>query len=108
MLGLGLWVAALGLFIGVAARAEEQVVLYSMAAMFFFSALGGAWFPVEGAGRAFTLIGHLTPAAWAMNGFQNILVRGLDTASVFLPMSILLLYALGFFGLSVWLFRKNS
>jgi ABC-type multidrug transport system permease subunit len=107
VVGLGLWVASMGLLIGVIAKGDEQVVLYSMVAMFVFAALGGAWFPLEGAGRAFATIGHLTPAAWAMDGFQNILVRGLSLGSVLLPAGILLAYALGFFGLATWWFRKG-
>jgi ABC-type multidrug transport system permease subunit len=108
VLSLGLWVASMGLLIGVIARGDEQVVLYSMVAMFVFAALGGAWFPLEGAGRAFATIGHLTPAAWAMDGFQNILVRGLSLGSVLLPAGILLAYALGFFGLATWRFRQGQ
>jgi ABC-2 type transport system permease protein len=108
VLGLGLWVAAMGLLIGVIAKGDEQVVLYSMVAMFVFAALGGAWFPLEGAGRAFATIGHLTPAAWAMDGFQNVLVRGLGLGSVLLPVGILLAYALGFFGLATWRFRQGQ
>jgi ABC-type multidrug transport system permease subunit len=104
--GLGLWVASMGLLIGVIAKGDEQVVLYSMVAMFVFAALGGAWFPLEGAGRAFSTIGHLTPAAWAMDGFQNILVRGLSLGSVLLPVGILLIYALAFFGLATWRFGR--
>jgi ABC-2 type transport system permease protein len=45
---LALWVASLGLFISAAAKGEEQVVLFSLIGMFVFSALGGAWFPLEG------------------------------------------------------------
>jgi ABC-2 type transport system permease protein len=108
VLGLGLWVAAMGLLIGVIAKGDDQVVLYSMVAMFVFAALGGAWFPLESAGRAFATIGHLTPAAWAMDGFQNILVRGLGLGSVLLPVVILLAYALSFFGLATWQFRKGQ
>ncbi len=105
---LGLWVAAMGLLIGVIAKGDEQVVLFSMVAMFAFAALGGAWFPLEGAGKAFSTIGHLTPAAWAMDGFQNILIRGLNLGSVLLPAGILLAYALGFFGLATWRFRQGQ
>jgi ABC-2 type transport system permease protein len=108
VVGLGLWVAAMGLLIGVIAKGDDQVVLYSMVAMFVFAALGGAWFPLEGAGQAFSTIGHLTPAAWAMDGFQNILVRGQGFGSVMLPTAILLAYALGFFGLATWLFRRGQ
>jgi len=108
VLGLGLWVASMGLLIGVIAKGDEQVVLYSMVAMFVFAALGGAWFPLETAGRVFATIGHFTPAACAMDGFQNVLVRGLGLGSTLLPAVILLAYALGFFWLAVWLFRKGQ
>ncbi len=103
---LSLWVASMGLLIGVIAKAEEQVILYSMIAMFVFSALGGTWFPLEVAGGAFAAIGKLMPSAWAMNGFQNILIRGLDLASIVMPTIILLTYAGFFFALAIWRFRK--
>jgi ABC-2 type transport system permease protein len=102
---LGLWVAALGLLIGVLAQEEQQVVLFSLIAMFLFSALGGTWFPLESAGGAFSAIGRLMPSAWAMNGLQNILIRGLGLGSVLLPIGILLAYAAAFFGLAVWRFK---
>lgn len=100
-----LWVASLGLLIGALSKTQEQVVTYSLMAMFIFSALGGAWFSLEATGKAFAAIGHLTPAAWAMDGFQNILVRGLGLNSVLLPAGIVLAYALLFFALAVWRFR---
>jgi ABC-2 type transport system permease protein len=103
---LGLWVASMGLLIGVIAKTDDQVILYSMIAMFLFSALGGTWFPLESAGGAFAAIGKALPSAWAMNGYQNILIRGLGLASVWMAVGILSAYALGFFFLAVWRFRK--
>ena len=103
---LGLWVASMGLLIGVVAKGDEQVVLFSMIGMFAFSALGGAWFPLEVAGGAFAAIGKTMPSAWAMNGLQNILIRGLGLESVWLSAGILLAYAIGFFLLAVWRFKK--
>jgi len=46
------------------------------------------------------------PSAWAMNGYQNILIRGLGFESAWMPTLILLAYALGFFLLAVWRFRR--
>lgn len=105
-IALGLWVASMGLLIGVVAKADEQVILFSMIAMFLFSALGGTWFPLESAGGAFAAIGKAMPSAWAMNGYQNILIRGLGLESMWLPTFVLLAYALGFFVLAVWRFRR--
>ncbi len=103
-----LWIASMGLFIGVLAQGQEQVILFCLIAMFLFTSLGGAWFPLEVTGQVFSLIGHLTPGAWAMDGFQNILVRGLGLASVWQPVGVLVAYALLFFALAVWRFRVRE
>jgi len=103
---LGLWVASMGLLIGLLAKSDDQGVLFSMIAMFLFSALGGAWFPLEASGGAFAALGRLMPSAWAMTGYQNILIRGLGVSSAWLPATILLAYACGFFLLAGWRFRK--
>lgn len=105
---LGLWVSSMGLLIGLLAKRDDQVILYSMVAMFVFSALGGAWFPIEIAGRVFVRIGKLLPSAWAMTGFQNILIRGQGISSIWQPVCILLVYALGFILVSVWQFRRRE
>ena len=103
---LGFWVSSIGLLIGVLAKEEQQVILYSMIAMFLFSALGGTWFPLESSSGAFAAVGKLMPSAWAMNGFQNILIRGLGLESVWMAVGALSAYAIGFFLLAVWRFRK--
>ena len=103
---LGLWVASMGLLIGVLAKEEQQVIMYSMIAMFLFSAMGGTWFPLETTGGAFAAIGKAMPSAWAMNGLQNILIRGLGLESVWMAVGMLSVYALGFFLLAVWRFGK--
>ena len=102
---LSLWVSSVGLLIGALSRTQGQVITGALVAMFVFSALGGAWFPLEVAGKAFATIGHAMPTAWAMDSLQNVVVRGLGLRSVLLPAGVLLAYALGFFGLAVWRFR---
>ena len=102
---LGLWVSSLGLLIGLLAKGDDQVILYSMIAMFIFSALGGAWFPLETTGRIFVTIGKILPSAWAMTGFQNVLIRELGLSAAWQPAGVLLAYALGFFIIAVRRFR---
>ncbi len=103
-----LCIAALGLLIGVLAKSEEQAIAFSLIPMFIFSGLGGAWVPLEFTGATFQAIGHVTPIAWAMDGFKNITVRLLGFESVLLPSAALAGYALLFFLLAVWRFRKVS
>ena len=105
MVTLALWAASLGLLIGAISKGEEQAIMWSLLAMFVFAGMGGAWFPLEVTGKTFATIGHLMPTAWAMDGFQNIILRGQGLTSVLLPAGILLAYAIAFFGLAVWRFR---
>lgn len=57
--------------------------------------LGGVWLPLEVTGEAFQTVGHLLPTAWAMDGIQNIIVRGLG--SVLLPAGIMPAYEMVLF-----------
>lgn len=95
-------IAALGLLIGILAHTEDQAVMFSIIFMFAFAGLGGAWVPLEVTGTTFQAIGHITPISWAMDGFENILARGLGFDSVVLPSAALAGYALLFFTLAVW------
>jgi ABC-2 type transport system permease protein len=104
-LALALWVVSLGMLIGAISRDDNQSMIWSLMAMFIFTGLGGAWFPLEGTGKAFQTIGGLMPSQWAMRGFQNIIMRGLGIESVWLPAGVLLAYAAAFFAIAVWRFR---
>ena len=106
LVALGLWVSSMSLLIGLLAKSDDQVIFYSMVAMFVFSRLGGAWFQLETTGGIIATIGRMLPSSWAMTGLQNILIRGLGLSSAWQPVGILTAYALGFFVLAVWRFRK--
>ena len=101
-----LCISALGLLIGILAKNEEQAITFSLIPMFLFSGLGGAWVPLEVTGPTFQAIGHLSPVAWGMDGFENIVARGLGFGSVLLPSAALIGYAALFFILAVLRFRK--
>ncbi|MBN1178238.1 MAG: ABC transporter permease [Anaerolineae bacterium] len=105
MVTMAMWTAALGLFIGVLAKTEEHAVIFAMIPMFVLSALGGAWMPLEVTPEAFQTVGHLLPTAWAIDGFKNILVRGLGVEAALLPAGIMLAYGVAFFALALWRFR---
>ena len=69
---------------------------FLLAAMFLFTAMGGAWFPLESTGAGFYAIARYTPGALAMQGLQNIIVRQQGLSSVMKPVILLLLYAVSF------------
>jgi len=105
---VALFVAGLGLLVGALAKTEDQAVIFALIPMFVFSALGGAWMPLEFTGKTFQAIGHVSPVAWVMDGFKNIIARGQGFNSVLLPVIALLGYAVLFFVLAVWRFRFDE
>jgi ABC-2 type transport system permease protein len=100
--------AALGLLIGTLAKTDEQAIIFSLVPMFVFAGLGGAWVPLEYTGEVFRTIGHLTPVAWGMDGFQNIISRGLGFGSILIPVLALFGYAILFFGIAAWKFSRSQ
>jgi ABC-2 type transport system permease protein len=105
---LSLWIASLGLLVGVFATTDDRAAVYTLIIMFIFTPLSGAWFPLEIAGKAFSIVGHLTPGAWAMDAYQNIVIRGLGLDSVVLACLVLLGYTLVTFLIAAWKFRRQS
>jgi ABC-2 type transport system permease protein len=101
-----LCIAGLGLLIGTVARTEEQAIVFSILPMFLLAGLGGAWVPLEVTGATFRMVGHVSPIAWALDGFKAITVRGLGLGAVLLPGAALAGYAAFFLGLAAWRFQR--
>jgi ABC-2 type transport system permease protein len=100
--------AALGLLIGTLAKTDEQAIIFSLIPMFLFAGLGGAWVPLEFTGEVFKAIGHLTPVAWGMDGFKNILASARGWESVTVPVLALFGYGVLFFTIAIWLFSRSE
>jgi ABC-2 type transport system permease protein len=105
---LALWSAAFGLLISALARDENQVVLGVMGGTLLLGLMGGAFFPLELTGKSFSAIGHVLPSAWAIDGFQDIILREANLHTILLPAGILVLYALGAYGCAVWRLRFDA
>jgi ABC-2 type transport system permease protein len=101
------WIASMGLLIGVFARTSEQVAMLSVVPMLLLAGLGGAWMPLEVTGETFQAVGHLTPTYWAMQGMQNLILRGQGLPGVMIPTAVLGGFALAFFGIALWRFQKE-
>jgi ABC-2 type transport system permease protein len=102
-----LFCAALGMLIGAVARKEEQVIVLSLVPMFLLSALGGAWVPLEFTPESFQRIAYLTPLAWVMDGYKDILVRGQGVEALGTAVLILLGYTVLLLALAVWRFHTD-
>ncbi len=100
-----LFAASLGLLIGAIAKNEDQVAVFALIPMFILAGLGGAWVPLEITPENFQRIARLTPVAWIIDGFQDIIIRGQGLEAVWLSAVVLLGYATVLVVLAIWRFR---
>lgn len=102
-----LFSASLGLLIGVLAKSEQQVIVFALIPMFVLAGLGGAWMPLEFTPEAFQRVAYFTPVAWTVDGYKDIIVRGLGVQSVLTGVGVLLAYAAVIAAVAVWRFRRE-
>ena len=90
---LGLSAAALGLFLGAFLRTPEQAGAVGWIVPLFLAAIGGTWWPLEIVPGWMRVFGHISPAAWAMQGMHGLINFGQGASAVVVPCAVLLGYA---------------
>jgi len=96
--GLGVLVAAL-------ARTDAQVGGLATLLLLTMSALGGSFVPRFIMPAWLRTAGLVTPHAWALDAYQDLLVRGYGLLQVLPKVGVLAGFALVFFMIGVWKFR---
>ena len=96
--GLGVLVAAL-------ARTEAQTTGLTVLLLLTLSILGGCFIPRFIMPEWLRTVGLVTPHAWALDAFQDLLVRGYNFWQVLPRVGVLAAFAVVFFGIGVWRFR---
>ena len=93
ILCLGLAASALGIFLGAVLRTPEQASAIAWIVPLFLGAIGGCWWPLEVTPEVMQALGHLSPAAWAMDGMHGLISFGKGAPAIFIPCLVLLGYA---------------
>jgi linearmycin/streptolysin S transport system permease protein len=99
--GLGLMVAALG-------KTEAQVGALGVFFAVVLSALGGIMVPTFVMPDVMKILSQLTPHAWALSGYHDVMLRGLGFGGVWQETTVLLGFAGLFFLIALWRFRFTS
>jgi len=98
----------MGLFVAAVCRTEAQVNGLSVLLAITLSALGGMMVPAYLMPGFMKTLSLFTPHAWALRGYQDVIIRGLGIRAVLPETGILLLFAVLFFGMALWRFRFDS
>jgi ABC-2 type transport system permease protein len=105
VLAYGLAVTSLGIMVAALARTYDQANALGTIVALSLAALGGAWWPLDVVPPSLQSIGRLSPVSWAMDGFHDVITRGLDVTAVLPKVGVLLAFAAVFLVIGLSRFR---
>ena len=97
--------AALGLALATVVRTSDQASNISLLLGLTLSPLGGAWWPLEIVPDLMRTVGHISPVAWAMDAFQEMMFYNGGVVDILPMLGVLLAMAVVFFGFGVLKFE---
>lgn len=96
---------ALGLALATVVRTSEQAGNIALLIAMIAAPLGGAWWPMEIVPDVMKTVGHISPIAWAMDAFQEMMFYGGGVIDILPMVGVLLAMAVVFFAFGVWNFE---
>lgn len=96
-----------GMLLGALAATSQQAIAGGLLVGLGLSALGGSMMPLEFFSPTLLLVAHLTPHAWAADGFAELVRHDGTLVSVLPELGVLLAYAAVLFVLGSWLLRRR-
>lgn len=107
LIAMAFSLAATALTFAVATRLRTQGQASQLTTMLALSlaALGGAWWPLEIVPDFMKVVGHFSPIAWAMDGFQDLIFFGGGLVDILPEVAILLAISAGLFAIGVMGFK---
>jgi ABC-2 type transport system permease protein len=97
--------AGAGVLMGATFSNDEQAGGVGVMLSIGLAALGGCMFPLELFSQSMQKVAHVTPHAWAIDGFSELIRHGGTTADILPELGVLAIYAAVLFGLAAWRLR---
>jgi ABC-2 type transport system permease protein len=98
-------ITALTVFLATFVTRVEQAGVVTTLMALTLAPLGGAWWPLEIVPDFMRTIGHISPVAWVMNGFTELIFYGGGLADVWVSIVVLLGAAAVLFSIAVTRFN---
>ena len=99
---------AAGMLLGGIAKTPGQAVAVAVPAGIVLGMLGGTMWPLSVVGPLMARIGHLTPQAWAMDAWNQIINDGAGLAGIATELAVLTGFAVGLSALAVWALGRHA
>ena len=97
--------AGAGVLMGSVFSNDQQAGGVGVVLSIGMGALGGCMLPLELFSPTMQKVAHITPHAWALDGYAELVRRGGNTFDVLPELGVLAIYALVLFGLAAWRLR---
>jgi len=107
MIAFALCATALSFALGSFVKDETQAAGLTNLLGISLAALGGAWWSLEVVPELMRTVGHISPVAWAMDGYTSLIFENGDLGTVYPSILILLGAAAVFFVFGVRRFRYD-
>lgn len=98
---------AITLLLTTVIRTEQQAGVTLNLLVLIAAPLGGAWWPLEIVPPWMATVGHISPIAWAMDGFNAVIFFGGGVQDVLVPVAVLLAITAVIFAIAVRRFRYD-
>jgi ABC-2 type transport system permease protein len=97
--------AGAGMLLGATFSNEQQAGGVGVMVSLGLAALGGAMFPIDLFPPTMQQIAHVTPHAWALDGYAELVRRSGNTIDILPELGVLVLYAVVLLALAAWRLR---
>lgn len=97
--------AGAGMLLGSTFSNDQQAGGVGVMVALGLAALGGAMFPLDLFSPTMQRVAHITPHAWALDGYAELVRRGGSVVDILPELGVLTLYAAALLGLAAWRLR---
>ena len=97
----------MGVLISTLSQTQAQAIQLSIMFMVPQFLLTGLFFPLYSMAAGVRWIGHILPLTYFIKVARGVMVRGAPISSLWIPLTVLAVMAIGVFALSTWRFRRD-
>ena len=98
---------AFGLIVAGVARTRDAVLPLGAIVIMSMAAVGGCWWPIDLEPRWMRTVALALPTTWAMESFNDLMIRLRGVDAALKPTAVLVAYGLAYLAIGLWLFRRR-
>jgi ABC-type Na+ efflux pump permease subunit len=96
-----------GLIIAGVARSRDSVLPLGAVVIVTMAAIGGCWWPIDLEPRWMRNVALAFPTTWAMEAFNDLMIRSRGVDAALRPTAVLLAYGFAYLFVGLWLFGRR-